>query len=547
MKPSGLALLAHLLIPASLPWSAQIPLWLTAVTLVFFREAMARFPKSCIFFSFSLLALRAALAETGFTATLWVFLDSFTLWLILSWESTSGEFKTFLKDLLRNSTRLALVIGLLGSLFLSVLPSSPFRSLLAASPVAKIGLGSGQEIFPGQNAVLNDSEKTAFVVKTGREIPRDQLYWRAHTLTATLDGMHWFNRKAVRNLSAGKDREVSQKVILFAHPSEVPIGLDPPSRIEVITENLMLARSTLPVPDLPPPEAKERRPLRINDPELLALIRKLNPDSSQDPEVIRERILEWFGREFRYTLEPGILAPPRLSRFLLQTKAGYCEHFAASFSSLMRAQGLPSRVVIGYHGGTWNPLNESYHVSERDAHAWSEFWSDSKGRWIRVDPTRAVPGGIAALNPQDPGQFRLWFEAMVSEWRLFLEENPGSALALGLFVFFLTGSLLFTLLRRKSPPEEQLLEVYRKWCRKSAQSGIVRSATEGPRDFGERLVSAFPDQASSIREFTDAFIQFRYGNHPFGNKALRRMRRLLRQSSFQALKGPVTEVHGIST
>ena len=53
---------------------------------------------------------------------------------------------------------------------------------------------------------------------------------------------------------------------------------------------------------------------------------------------------------------------------------GFCEHYAAAFATLMRIAGIPSRVVLGYHGGEFNQLGKYVIVHQSDAHAWCEVW-----------------------------------------------------------------------------------------------------------------------------------------------------------------------------
>jgi len=75
--------------------------------------------------------------------------------------------------------------------------------------------------------------------------------------------------------------------------------------------------------------------------------------------------------------------------FLFDRKQGYCEHFSSSFVVLMRAAGIPARVVTGYAGGYRNPIGGYWLVLNSDAHAWAEIWLPRRG-WVRVDPTAAV-------------------------------------------------------------------------------------------------------------------------------------------------------------
>jgi protein-glutamine gamma-glutamyltransferase len=108
---------------------------------------------------------------------------------------------------------------------------------------------------------------------------------------------------------------------------------------------------------------------------------------------------------YDYTLEPGMYGDNTADEFWFDRKAGFCEHIASSFVVLMRALGVPARVVTGYQGGEFNVVDGYWVVRQSDAHAWAEVWQqgatdDSKvGSWIRVDPTSAVaPQRIDSLQ-----------------------------------------------------------------------------------------------------------------------------------------------------
>ncbi|MBU3740442.1 MAG: DUF3488 domain-containing protein, partial [Rhodoferax sp.] len=136
---------------------------------------------------------------------------------------------------------------------------------------------------------------------------------------------------------------------------------------------------------------------------------------------------------YRYTLEPGVSGTHSADEFWFDTKAGFCEHIASAFVILMRALDVPARVVTGYQGGDFNPLDDYLVVRRRDAHAWAEVWLPGRG-WTRIDPTTAVaparvlaptraepaPGAIgAALANVDPAvrvTLRSLWEATNNRW-----------------------------------------------------------------------------------------------------------------------------------
>ncbi|MES2088443.1 MAG: DUF3488 and transglutaminase-like domain-containing protein, partial [Pseudomonadota bacterium] len=120
--------------------------------------------------------------------------------------------------------------------------------------------------------------------------------------------------------------------------------------------------------------------------------------ANASPRELSQAVLRHIRQEnFRYTLMPGNDGaapgepPPlhQIDRFWLDRRAGFCEHFATSFVVVMRAMGVPSRVVTGYQGAERNPVDGLYIVRNNHAHAWAEFWQPGEG-WVRADPTAAV-------------------------------------------------------------------------------------------------------------------------------------------------------------
>src|SRR5690606_13368344 len=104
-----------------------------------------------------------------------------------------------------------------------------------------------------------------------------------------------------------------------------------------------------------------------------------------------------------YTLTPPLLGEHPVDDFLFNTRSGFCEHYASAFAFLMRAAGIPARVVTGYQGGEVNPIGGYLIVRQSEAHAWVEVWLEGRG-WVRIDPTAAVSplrveSGIAAAIP----------------------------------------------------------------------------------------------------------------------------------------------------
>ena len=121
---------------------------------------------------------------------------------------------------------------------------------------------------------------------------------------------------------------------------------------------------------------------------------------------------------FSYTLSPPVLRDDRIDEFLFGTKAGFCEHYASSFTFLMRSAGIPARVVAGYQGGELGRDGQSWEVRQMDAHAWTEVWFDGQG-WVRIDPTAfvspdRVEQGMNAVT--DSGGASMFGDGMAGQW-----------------------------------------------------------------------------------------------------------------------------------
>ena len=96
---------------------------------------------------------------------------------------------------------------------------------------------------------------------------------------------------------------------------------------------------------------------------------------------------------YSYTLSPGAYAEDgglnAVDEFWLDRRQGFCEHYAAAFVVVLRAAGIPARVVTGYQGADPETVDGYTIVRQSNAHAWAEYWQPGRG-WLRADPTAAV-------------------------------------------------------------------------------------------------------------------------------------------------------------
>jgi transglutaminase-like putative cysteine protease len=267
-------------------------------------------------------------------------------------------------------------------------------------------------------------------------------------------------------------------------------------------------------------------------------------DELRDNDRIVQAALGMFRRSFTYTLEPPPLARDSVDDFLFGTQRGFCEHYASAFVFLMRAAGIPARVVTGYQGG-WNSSDYML-VRQSDAHAWAEVWKEGVG-WQRVDPTAAVSPtrvelGAAAANQEGSGiraawlrdlrnQFdfasRLWTESIVRfdtlRQRGLLTEFGVADVSRHNLLLWLSGllaaaMLLATAWAMRGSRERRGDALDRVWARfgaRLARAGITPRAQEGPLGLRERVHRSAPGLARELDPLIDDYVALRYGsNHP---------------------------------
>jgi transglutaminase-like putative cysteine protease len=262
-------------------------------------------------------------------------------------------------------------------------------------------------------------------------------------------------------------------------------------------------------------------------------------DAGLAPREIAGRALDLFNLSFTYTLEPPLLARDSVDDFLFETREGYCEHYASAFTFLMRAAGVPARVVVGYHGGYLNSAGGYLVVRRADAHAWSEIWIAGEG-WVRIDPTSAVAperiaedaraafagigerGWWSALR-ENLDLAGYWWNQAVVQFSALKQERllqdfgvdratpaqlvgllvVAGALALGLAAWAL--STRVRRVRADGP-----LAAWRRLCARLARLGVPRHGNEGPRDFAARAGTALPEFAPAIASVSERFVALRY-------------------------------------
>jgi protein-glutamine gamma-glutamyltransferase len=124
----------------------------------------------------------------------------------------------------------------------------------------------------------------------------------------------------------------------------------------------------------------------------LARLAEKEAGDARTPYGAVEELEQWFASSgtFHYSNQPPVVGRP-LVGFVTRTHAGYCQYFAGAMALMLRYLGIPARVAVGFAGGTYDPKQRVWNITDREAHAWVEVWFKGYG-WLPFDPTPAAPG-----------------------------------------------------------------------------------------------------------------------------------------------------------
>jgi len=447
--------------------------------------------------------------------------------------------------------------------------ATPFWSVPIDTSSASSGLS--ESMSPGDISNLSLSNAVAFRVKfDGVVPPPHQRYWRGLILNR-FNGRMWSGNEASIDRGARLDIEtfgepVSYQITMEPTRQHWVIALDVPEEWDLdrtyMGRQQQLARAQ-PIDQRIAYNMVSYPNFRLNselqdfsrsyytrlpdgrNPRTADLAQQMR-DAAPNEEAFITDVLEKFNNEeYFYTLEPPALGSNPVDRFLFDTRRGFCEHYASAFAVMMRAVGIPSRIVLGYQGGEINPMGEYMIVRQADAHAWTEVWLPNRG-WYRIDPTAAVAperiesgrsgamfDGIGAswglsapsellyqltltwdaLNakwndwilgygPENQSKFMEWLGMEDPDWRQMM-------LTLIAIVVALIAIISVMLMLRYRPPRKDAAAIlYQKFTEKA---GVEPSQGETPLSYAVRITDARSDIADDANSITAHYLDVRYG------------------------------------
>jgi len=520
----------------------------------------------------------------GFFLALTQFLFHQNLWLALYLFALCGMLGALLVMLNRVHVDTRRTLTTSARIIVSALPAAlalfllfprlenPLWAIQVEKPRGITGISDRMEM--GSIGELSQSSATAFRARFDGPAPQpEQRYWRGLVLWH-FDGITWLPAASVRRPAEVEVDNTSQlNYEITLEPSQQPwvFALDMPRRapqplilnddLRIISPEPIVERSTFKLQAHTRYKVdtltRRQRDLGLTLPSNISprtqqLVAKWRAEHNDDPAKVVQAALNFFNQEnFIYSLTPGSIQEDPVDQFLFETRRGFCEHYAGSFAVLMRLAGIPTRIVLGYQGGEYNPRAEHWVVRQSDAHAWNEVWLADRG-WVRIDPTAAVaPERIEQSidteqsNDADQVIFRIADDSLVSgllreagwmldaaeigwhRWVLgfsrdrqtSLLQNLGfkdlkgyeyglaiaATLGLGIAFAYIVSVL------RKRPQTDQTLYLWEKLLNRMQRKGLEIPAWFGPQQVLQAAVKKWPDQKVTLQKIVRLYIHLRYG------------------------------------
>lgn len=450
-------------------------------------------------------------------------LSVFSIMLITYLRETSAQRieQKSLVDILKFSALIVLLTIPLSAVFFIIIPRTPNPFLTVGPPQAKTGFTSTVSL--GTVSTVEE-DKTVVMRVYSKALEQSSLYWRIITFD-TFDGKSW------RREARGGEVEVVGETVNYTVVSEPLDGnylpvLDFPSavflrgvvheypgvfRIEKGTERrLKYSAQSLVSPKVYEAKISEiytSLPDSFSE-RLIRLSREITKGAKSPVEAAR--MIEGFLSRFEYSLVELPTGDNPIEDFVFNKRKGNCEYFATTMALMLRAVGVPTRVVGGFRGGTYNQIGGYYIVRASDAHLWVEVWS--QGQWIRFDPSGSGRVQITReplilllidylwttyiLNFDLHMQIRI-LEALKSP-KIDLNK---SYIALTLIILLpLFVSFLIKAYKISQDPLNRFLRIMKR-------AGYVRIKSQGLEEFCHRV------ENSAIRESALEFVRFYYSRY----------------------------------
>lgn len=511
---------------------------------------------------------------------------TFTLMLTFLTTSSDGLFKPTTSQFLKVAKSATYFIPIVILLFI-VIPRTS-RSFIPPMLNNNAKSGFSDKLDPGSLARLVASNELAFRAKFEpiQSLDSRDIYWRGKTLSFN-NGMVWSKGFVPRFTSSNLlKQQIVHKVKILLEPTfrnwlfsldvpktliledsrwqrELDRGADNSFFLNKDASERLLYHSYSQLKYKQTMSDREmltylQMPRRISKrTKELALKLKINdggePTNANTFSKNFARYLQ--ENDFTYTLQPGAMSNKTVESFLFSTKRGFCEHYAAVSAYLFREAGIPARVVVGFQGGSLNPVDNFLSVRGKDAHAWIEFYDVSTYTWHRFDATKYIASeriqsggqifhenrsGIlskgSALIPERLKAIFVkaqnYLSALSNSYNLFMvsfdfkyQKDFFSKFniditkkSLALFLVFLVSAiaicvyLYYNFRDRWQLRNDRSLRLYRKFVNYWQKRDLAIDESTSPTNALKIIAVNYPEHKEKCQKFIDSYICYRYSN-----------------------------------
>jgi len=449
---------------------------------------------------------------------------------------TKDEFKKIvLKTLLIPTVSLPLT-----ALLFIVLPRTQYPIFSFLSGELSGGTGFSDSVGIGDVSHIQENESVAMRIKSDKQLPND-VYIRGVVLNY-FDGKVWSRRIPVEEKEVVESRSVPvyQEIILeptgsrYIPAVDIPVNINKRGVIResdfvhtlprIVISRIKYSAVSIINGKIHPKRLWKRFYLQLPPglgKNVFSLADKLK--GNEERETVKN-VIEHVKKNYTYTLENLPVSDHPLEDFLFVSKKGNCEYFASAAAVLLRINGIPVRLIVGYKGVQYNQIGDYYIVPQKYAHTWIEV--NINGYWERFDPTGISSSEV--LNRRERGlmeklklfmdaveyayinsiinfDFKKQVEIVKSTRSFFLElKNLGETVkekVVYLLILVVIGFAFYLLLkiRIKSPYEKLLSKFYRKM----RKYGYEKKPNEGLEEFVNKITDTrLKMQATQfVREF----------------------------------------------
>ena len=519
-----------------------------------------------------------------FTQALWSILYMLAAFVIITQGLMSANSSNAkLKDLAKSYKLIifALPLMLLLFFFFPRLPGPLWK--MPGQKTATTGMSNSMMI--GDVGSMQQSDEVAFRVKFISQVDASwPKYWRAMTFEEYNGTTWWASRLRGRtpiSYELQSEDVIEYQVTMEATEQPWLYALDRP--ITIPEQSKLYSDATLRANA----KVSQRKRYRVTSSRFMFLERDLSdrfkrlnlylPDSENvrskrwareqyhkigEPLKFVEFLLKTINeKEYYYTLSPPLLRRDAIDGFWFDTRRGFCEHYASAVTVMLRAVGIPARIVVGYQGGEYNELGGNWIVRQRNAHAWLEFWQPERG-WVRVDPTVAIATerieqelwnefddrGLLfdELNEVQLGSRTLWETVKVwkdtvneawREWfvdydmakqnRMFDNFSVKSLLSMYFFwglVLLAIITVTFYLYRIRSGDKgDDIARAFNQLFRLMERRGFEKHVSEGVKSYFERAGNLKPEWRSTLLDILDIYLKLRFSGRFDENKKIKQL------------------------